>query len=176
MAVWKWNGPKITVGSVLPQSWLRGCFDRLRPGCLEVHWVLDIDVTVKPIYGKQEGAELGYNPAKPCRPSHAYHSFWVGHLRLCLGVQVRPGNETAGSFGLPLLREWLERIPKTQWPEFVRGDIGRNLEAAAERLINWAWLIAEQLKSASVWKRIIAHILQYHHTIGAGKTRHATSI
>ncbi|MGB0717875.1 MAG: transposase [Alphaproteobacteria bacterium] len=106
------------------QRWMRGCFDQLQSGCLEVPWVLDIDVTVKPIYGKQEGAVLGYNPAKPGRPSHAYHSFWVGHLRLCLGVQVRPGNETAGSFGLPLLREWLERTPQTQWPEFVRGDIG----------------------------------------------------
>lgn len=87
-------------------------------------WVLDIDVTVKPLYGKQEGAVLGYNPAKPGRPSHAYHSFWVGHLRLCLGVQVCPGNEISGSFGLEPLMQWLERTPRARWPEFVRGDIG----------------------------------------------------
>jgi hypothetical protein len=27
--------------------------------------VLDIDATIKPLYGRQEGAEQGYNPAKP---------------------------------------------------------------------------------------------------------------
>jgi len=106
------------------RQWLDGCFDQLCEGCLEAPWVMDVDVTVKPLYGKQEGAVLGYNPAKPGRPSHAYHSFWVGHLRLCLGVQVRPGNETAGSFGLEPLMQWLERTPAHLWPEFVRGDIG----------------------------------------------------
>ncbi len=25
-------------------------------------WILDVDVTVKPLYGHQQGAELGYNP------------------------------------------------------------------------------------------------------------------
>jgi len=25
-------------------------------------WVLDLDATIKPLYGHQEGAELGYNP------------------------------------------------------------------------------------------------------------------
>jgi hypothetical protein len=34
-------------------------------------WIADLDVTVKPIYGHQEGAEVGYNPHKPGRPSHA---------------------------------------------------------------------------------------------------------
>jgi hypothetical protein len=37
--------------------------------------VLDVDTTIKPLYGEQEGAELGYNPHKPGRPSHCYHTF-----------------------------------------------------------------------------------------------------
>ena len=105
-------------------SWLEKSFDRLCSGALEMPWVLDVDVTVKPLYGKQEGAVLGYNPHRPGRPSHAYHSFWVGHLRLCLDVQVRPGNETAGSHGLGSLLDWFQRHPVSEWPEFVRGDIG----------------------------------------------------
>ena len=113
---------KLTEDAERTACWVRGCFDRLSPGSLEVPWVLDIDVTIKPVYGKQEGAVLGYNPAKPGRPSHAYHSFWVGHLRLCLGVQVRPGNESAGSYGLDPLIGWLEHTPRNKWPEFVRGD------------------------------------------------------
>jgi hypothetical protein len=28
---------------------------------------------VKPLYGRQEGAVVGYNPHKPGRPSHTYH-------------------------------------------------------------------------------------------------------
>ena len=28
-------------------------------------WILDSDVTVKPLYGKQEGAVVSYNPQKP---------------------------------------------------------------------------------------------------------------
>lgn len=120
----KLTGADGSIDGSATEDWLRDCFDRLCAGCLDVPWVLDIDVTVKPLYGKQEGAVLGYNPAKPGRPSHAYHSFWVGHLRLCLGVQVRPGNETSGSFGLEPLMQWLERTPRARWPEFVRGDIG----------------------------------------------------
>ena len=38
---------------------------------LDEPWVLDVDTTIKPPYGEQEGAELGYNPHKPGRPSHA---------------------------------------------------------------------------------------------------------
>jgi hypothetical protein len=31
-------------------------------------WILDIDTTVKPLYGHQEGAVEGYNPGKPDDP------------------------------------------------------------------------------------------------------------
>lgn len=110
------------------ERWLARGFDKVCEGSLDVPWVLDVDVTIKQLYGKQEGAVLGYNPVKPGRPSHAYHSFWVGHLRLCLGVQVRPGNETSGSYGLGPLVVWLKALPLSQRPEFVRGDIGYGTE------------------------------------------------
>lgn len=31
-------------------------------------WIRDIDTTIKPLYGKQEGAQVSYNPRKPGRP------------------------------------------------------------------------------------------------------------
>ena len=102
-------------------GWLNQSFTQVCDGSLEVPWVLDVDVTIKQLYGKQEEAVLGYNPVKPGRPSHAYHSFWVGHLRLCLGVQVRLGNETSGSYGLGALLAWLKGLGVNQLPEFVRG-------------------------------------------------------
>jgi hypothetical protein len=137
-------------------QWLDQCFERVCEGSLEVPWVLDIDVTVKLLYGKQEGAVLGYNPAKPGRPSHAYHSFWVGHLRLCLGMQVRPGNETSGSFGLGALLTWLKGRPLDQLPEFVRGDIGYGTETWMVQLedIDVAYLF--KLKQTKGVKTLIA--------------------
>ena len=63
-------------------------------GLLDAPWILDVDVTVKPLYGKQQGAVVGYNPHKPGRPSHAYHSYQVSGLRLMLGVDVLAGNQS----------------------------------------------------------------------------------
>jgi hypothetical protein len=56
-------------------------------------WVLDMDSTVKTLYGHQEGAEVGYNPHKPGRPSHTYHTYMLSSLRLVLRVDVLPGDE-----------------------------------------------------------------------------------
>jgi|688.fasta_scaffold270308_1 hypothetical protein len=89
---------------------------------LNLPWVLDIDVTVKPLYGRQQGSEIGYNPQKPGRPSHVYHSYFVANLRISLGVEVRPGNEHAAAKGLPGLWQTLEKLPRHQWPTFSRGD------------------------------------------------------
>ncbi|MGZ9127183.1 MAG: hypothetical protein ACXW4Z_05355 [Candidatus Binatia bacterium] len=51
-------------------------------GVLNAPWLLDVDGTVKPLYGKQQGAVVGYNPHKPGRPSHAYHTYQVSESRL----------------------------------------------------------------------------------------------
>jgi hypothetical protein len=48
------------------QTHLQSCYEPL----LTTPWILDVDVTVKPLYGRQEGAKVGYNPHKPGRPSH----------------------------------------------------------------------------------------------------------
>ncbi len=94
------------------------------PPALHLPWILDIDVTVKPLYGHQQGAAVGYNPQKPGRPSHVYHSYFVANLRISLGVEVRPGNEHAAAKGLPGLWQTLEKLPRHQWPTFSRGDCG----------------------------------------------------
>src|SRR5512145_2803655 len=51
-----------------------------------------LDHCSKPLYGHQEGAVLGYNPKKPGRPSHTYHTFLLSQLRLVLDVEVMAGN------------------------------------------------------------------------------------
>ncbi len=46
-------------------------------------------ILVKPLYGHQEGAEIGYNSQKPGRPSHIYHIYMIADLRLVLDVEVQ---------------------------------------------------------------------------------------
>ena len=64
---------------------------------LQEPWVLDVDTTIKPLYGTQEGAVVGYNPRKPGRPSHCYHTYMMSTLRLVLSVDVQPGTSTMSS-------------------------------------------------------------------------------
>ncbi len=96
---------------------------------LELPWILDIDSTVKTLYGHQQGAQIGYNPHKPGRPSHVYHSYFVANLRISLGVEVRPGKEHAATRGLPGLWKMLEGLPRERWPTFARADCGYGSEA-----------------------------------------------
>ena len=81
-----------------------------------------MDVTVKPLYGKQEDAVIGYNPHKPGRPSHTYHTYMIANLRLILDVEVQAGNQSASSYTAPGLWSLLDRIPQEHRPTFIRGD------------------------------------------------------
>ena len=69
---------------------------------LDLPQIFYIDVTVKPLYGGQEGAVVGYNPQKASRPSHAEHRYFVANLRISLGVEVRPYNKHTAAKGLPV--------------------------------------------------------------------------
>ena len=100
------------------QHHLQECYEPL----LTLPWILDADVTVKTIYGNQEGAENGYNPHKKGRPSHTYHSYMMANLKLILDVEVQAGDKANSKHSLPGLMSLLNRLPRECWPEFVRGD------------------------------------------------------
>ena len=100
------------------QRHLQSCYEPL----LTTPWILDVDVTVKPLYGHQEGARVGYNPRKPGRPSHTYHSYLMANTRLVLEVNVLPGDEPHACYSMPGLISLLKRLPADGQPAFVRGD------------------------------------------------------
>jgi hypothetical protein len=110
----------------IPESegipWLSGHLDYCTAPLLGEDWVLDADTTIKPLYGHQEGAELGYNPKKPGRPSHVYHSYMLANVRLVLDVEVMPGNQHTSNHSAPGLWALLDRIGKDCWPTLLRGD------------------------------------------------------
>lgn len=95
-------------------------FDKL----LTYQYILDIDNTVKPIFGHQEGAQLGYNPQKPGRPSHNYHSYFIGSIRISLGVDVQTGKQHSGRCGMPRLWEIIDGLSAEKKPRIIRGDVG----------------------------------------------------
>src|SRR6202521_2496552 len=66
------------------RAWLQEQLDYCTRPLLGEPWILDVDTTVKPLYGHQEGAAVGYNLKKPGRPSHTYHSYMLANLRLVL--------------------------------------------------------------------------------------------
>ncbi len=105
------------------EVWLHNHLLRKIEPLLKQAYVLDIDATVKTVFGSQEGAEVGYNPHKPGRPSYCYHTYMVGTVRLVMDVDVLPGKQTAGCYSHPGLWRILDHLPRPLWPTFVRGDI-----------------------------------------------------
>ncbi|TAN73200.1 MAG: hypothetical protein EPN14_09910 [Gallionella sp.] len=93
-----------------------------------------MDTTIKSLYGKQEGAQVGYNPHKPGRPSHALHTCRVGNLRLVPDVEVAAGLEHSARHALPGLTGVLDRLQASQRPALVRGDCGFGNDPVLEQL------------------------------------------
>jgi len=104
-------------------AWMRPALMHSVREVLDRPWVLDIDASIKPLYGRQEGAELGYNPGKPGRPSHVLHTFWVGNLRLVLDVQVSSGKQHTSVHAKTALARLLDELSDRP-PALVRGDSG----------------------------------------------------
>ena len=106
------------------RDWLRPQLLSSVRAALDTPWILDIDTTVKTLFGKQDGAEVSYNPHKPGRPSHALHTYYVGGLRLVLDVVVCPGKQHAAAHARPGLNDILDSLSPEQLPALVRGDCG----------------------------------------------------
>jgi hypothetical protein len=118
-------------------------------------WILDCDTTIKPLYGKQDGAVVSYNPHKPGRPSHAIHTYWIGNLRLVLDAQLEPGNRHSPVHSRPGLMALLEGMPRAQRPKLVRGDcaFGSEGEMSALEVIDQPYLF--KLRQSAGVKKLV---------------------
>jgi hypothetical protein len=108
--------------------WMDRQTDKSFAALLEQEWVLDLDATVKTLYGRQEEARVGYNPMKPGRPSQVYQVMVLSAAKLVLNVDVQAGNLTASEYAQPTLWGWLESRERKDWPTFLRGDIAHGNE------------------------------------------------
>lgn len=139
-------------------AWLarheKDVFDRL----VAYRYVIDIDNTVKPVFGHQEGAELGYNPQKPGRPSHNFHSYFIGSVRISLGVDVLPGKRHSGICGMPRLWEIIDGLPAGRKPRLLRGDVGyggdENMCEAERRGLTYLFKIRRTKTVLSLFRKM----------------------
>ena len=103
-------------------AWMDAALSESTHEALSTDWILDCDATVKLLYGHQDGAEIGYNPTKPGRPSHTLHTYWVANVRLVLDAEVQGGKAHAAKHSLPGLMRLLKALPLNKRPRVVRGD------------------------------------------------------
>ena len=137
-------------------SWMQ---DQLRHSIAQATatpWILDCDTTIKPLYGKQDGAVVSYNPHKPGRPSHAIHTYWIGNLRLVLDAQLESGDRHSPVHGRAGLMALLEGMPQASRPRLVRGDcaFGSEGEMNALEAIGQPYLF--KLRQSPGVKKLIA--------------------
>lgn len=150
--------------------WLKTHLAKSYAPLLSILWIMDIDSTVRPLYGKQECAEIGYNPKKPGRPSHTYHTYHIANIRMILDVEVQNGKSGAGCYSASRLWSLLKEIPKENWPFFIRGDSSYGNEGImgeAEK-IELKYLL--KLKCTTKVKRLIATMMvkNYWSSVGQG--------
>jgi hypothetical protein len=105
------------------EPWMRQSLMASVRNALDRPWVLDLDATIKPLYGRQEGAQVGYNPHKPGRPSHVLHTFWVGNLRLVLDAVLSSGKQHTSGHAKAAFARLLDELGDKA-PALVRGDCG----------------------------------------------------
>jgi hypothetical protein len=88
-------------------QWLHTHLERTYEELLKEPWILDMDGTVKPLYGQQEQAVRGYNPTKHGRPSHVYQTYFIAarltnHCREFWQTAAKIWHPACGFRGMPI--------------------------------------------------------------------------
>lgn len=71
---------------------------------------VDVDTTVTPLFGEQEGAHRGYNPRFHGQPSYHPILARIAETDTVLGARLRPGDTTLGDRDVEDLEQWLARL------------------------------------------------------------------
>lgn len=130
------------------------------PGTLCRGWI-DVDSTVKTVYGRQEGAEKGYNPTK--KGAHSYHPLvaFCSHTKEILQAWLRSGSAYTSNGIVGFMQQLAAQMPPRMRLLF-RGDSG----FFVGELMDWldqaghGYLIKVKLKGLvalldkQAWKRV----------------------
>ena len=83
---------------------------------------LDLDSTVKTVYGHQEGAEKGYNHVHPGKRSYHPLLAFIAETGEALLGWLRPGDTFSANGSVEFIKEALSRLPKQVWKVVIRAD------------------------------------------------------
>ena len=136
-------------------AWMDAALRESTFDALSTDWILDCDTTVKLLYGNQDGAEIGYNPTKPGRPSHNIHTYWVANLRLVLDAEVKGGKTQPAKYSLPGLMRLLLALPPEKRPQLVRGDSAFGNDPVMTELESIGQMYLTKLRQTAGVKRLI---------------------
>jgi hypothetical protein len=117
----------------------------------------------------QEGAEVGYNPAKPGRPSHAYHTYMLSGLRLVLRVDVLPGDECNVAHATDGLWTLLDHLGSTRRPALLRGDKSWGIERVMARAEQTGLAYLFRLRMKANVRRSLDRAMQHSDWADAGQ-------
>lgn len=86
--------------------------------------ILDIDSSVRIVYGKQEGATKGYNPKK--RGAKSYHPLlcFLNSTKECILSWLRPGSAYTSNNSSEFMKQAFSLLPSTIQDLLVRADSG----------------------------------------------------
>jgi hypothetical protein len=135
------------------KAWSKKWFGRL---------TLDMDSTVRGVYGSQQGAEKGYNPKKKGQKSYHPLLCFIAENRECLNNWFRSGAAYSANGCVEFMKECFAKLPKRVWSIAVRadsaffnGDLLEFLEnKGAQYLIKVKMKGLEALLEAQLWKKI----------------------
>jgi hypothetical protein len=71
---------------------------------------IDVDTTVTPLFGHQEGAVPGSNPRYHGRPSHHPILARVAETDTVIGARLRPGDTALGDADAEDIKQWLDNV------------------------------------------------------------------
>ncbi len=144
------------------EPWMRQALMASVRDALDRQWILDLDATIKPLYGHQEGAEVGYNPHKPGRPSHVLHTFWIGNLRLVLDAVLTSGKQHTSGHGKAALERLLDELGDKA-PALVRGDCGYGNEDIIDACEQRGLPYLLRLRRTANVKRLVERLFRREH-------------
>jgi len=84
--------------------------------------VFDLDSTVLTVYGRQEYAEVAYNPKKRGRPSYLPLLCFEGNTQDCWEGSYHPGATHVSAITIPLLEHAFPKLPASIREVRVRAD------------------------------------------------------
>lgn len=121
---------------------------------------VDVDTTVTPLFGEQEGAVPGPNPRYPGRPSYHPILARVAETDTILGARLRPGDTSLGEADVEDVAQWLERLHEAAPKAIVTvridagGDCAALMKAVDESMAYFLIKakLTPNLVSAVLWK------------------------